>query len=1313
MDAGSINAKVGIDNAQAVRALSDFSKEILKIPEFLKQVELGITQEELASRKSVVTKQQQIAAERELRAVKAQLAEALAGEDKITQAVAGKYNLLTNEQRAQIIETRQQIAVQAELTAARNRDVAAAERQAAAEINLARQKAIALALVGDQAKRGWEAALVGGPGGGGSGGGGGITGYGGGWDDPQQRAIAVALAGEEARKRQQQALSRLGPNLKTAGGFLTRNVTTPILGFGGAAIYAGNQVQSAEAGISAGTGLTGGALDSVSKSFERIAPQVSQPLAQVGQAVTELERRTGLTGKSLEELAVNELNLQRVTKATPGVVRETAQVFAAWNVPIAEQIPLLNQMMRAHQASGISVDKLAQAVSRFAPTMRGVGLSVSDSIGLFSAFEKANIAPERAVTAFNSALGKLAKAGAPDAGKALRDALERIQNTTNGTKALDEATRLFGARIGVNLVDALRTGKLNITQLLEAILHGNDTIEQAAKRTQTLSVVWGQMRNALEVALAPLGKVLIQLLILGATALKPVIDGIGRMADAFSKLSPAMQTFSAGALLVVAAIGPLLSGLGNVVVGATALKTAWVGMRAGMAETQAFAAVPALLSPIVLGITALSVVALAFATNWHGVRDDFVSGLQAMSAAFQVEGSKIQAGLGSLATSAAGLQHWRSLGQVKPADWAGWFKAGVGQVGDYLHGGEKSLGKGAGKPSRMPDYVHAWGNTPSYGAGELATVVAGDQSYLQMTGQGGFSVGGGTPAMDAATRRAEYGAGKKSPQEMEQKRYTEELTQARARLTEAMAGEDNIAQKVAAHYHLLSAAQREVLVGVLDRLQHQDELNKANDAVLKNTREVALLHRGLSPEVARLGGEYVHLSQGELQHVFASQKATEEAFKAAESQKSYTKDLRKTNAEIRRLKAGHVAAAGGIDELKDKYPGLTQAQYAYMQNAIETEKRMQQVHDRAAKLNGMIRDQAKAFAESTASTKAGKEAIVLFSDEWEKFLKKHPQGTAQQFWAGLTPAEQRRAKTQAGVIGDTALQGMATGLTEENEALSTGQRGQYMAQMHYGKNMDQLATEQYQRINDIVRRQDVNESRQAGFNAVNAPQHAINQLIGTGQSQLDRLTEQYSALTGKSSLARDAMQRFGVVLKDLPQQTQAQVRAIRDLSRTMEMFQQFTQGLQSIFEKTFTDLYQHGFKGFFANIIKGVNDLIGQIAAKFLAARLTDLFTNLLGGLIGGAFGGGKVDSGAYRTGYAGGGYMNPGAARWVGEQGPELFMPDVPGRVVPHTESMSTGGHTFIFNISSPDAASFRRSQGQLVADAYRHAATYDRRNR
>jgi hypothetical protein len=87
----------------------------------------------------------------------------------------------------------------------------------------------------------------------------------------------------------------------------------------------------------------------------------------------------------------------------------------------------------------------------------------------------------------------------------------------------------------------------------------------------------------------------------------------------------------------------------------------------------------------------------------------------------------------------------------------------------------------------------------------------------------------------------------------------------------------------------------------------------------------------------------------------------------------------------------------------------------------------------------------------------------------------------------------------------------------------------------------------------------------------------------------------------------------------------------------------------------------------------------------------------LLDGLFGGGGGGGynPLSSIAFAPGFAAGGPLMANRPVMVGERGPELFMPDVAGSIIPNNQlkggENNSNNTTVTYNINAVDASSFR----------------------
>ena len=85
-----------------------------------------------------------------------------------------------------------------------------------------------------------------------------------------------------------------------------------------------------------------------------------------------------------------------------------------------------------------------------------------------------------------------------------------------------------------------------------------------------------------------------------------------------------------------------------------------------------------------------------------------------------------------------------------------------------------------------------------------------------------------------------------------------------------------------------------------------------------------------------------------------------------------------------------------------------------------------------------------------------------------------------------------------------------------------------------------------------------------------------------------------------------------------------------------------------------------------------------------------------------------KLFGGLFSGFLAGGGDVMPGRSYVVGEKHPELFVPRQAGEIVPGggAKAMRPLQYAPTFNISTPDADSFRRSHAQIVSEGYRTLA-------
>lgn len=309
--------------------------------------------------------------------------------------------------------------------------------------------------------------------------------------------------------------------------------------------------------IRVGTGATGDALGGLEESFKDVARTVPASFGDIGTAIADLNTRTGLTGDDLESLTGQFLNLSRITGTdTKGNIETLTRTFGDWGIATEDQEGALDKLYRAGQASGVGVDVLGQKIVQFGAPLRNLGFSFEESTALMAKFDKEGVNTEGVMSGLKIGVGKLAKAG-EDVPETFNRIVGEITKMGPGTEATALAIELFGQRAGPDLADAIAGGKFELAGMLEAIENGEDTINTAAKDTESFGEKWLLFKNKVLVGLEPLAT--------------KVFEGVGRAMD---KLSGWWETNGPA---IISKVQDVALAVGDFVSGALTVLSAWWG----------------------------------------------------------------------------------------------------------------------------------------------------------------------------------------------------------------------------------------------------------------------------------------------------------------------------------------------------------------------------------------------------------------------------------------------------------------------------------------------------------------------------------------------------------------------------------------------------------------------------------------------------------------------------------------------------------------------------------------------------------------
>lgn len=217
-----------------------------------------------------------------------------------------------------------------------------------------------------------------------------------------------------------------------------------------------------------------------------------------------------------------------------------------------------------------------------------------------------------------------------------------------------------------------------------------------------------------------------------------------------------------------------------------------------------------------------------------------------------------------------------------------------------------------------------------------------------------------------------------------------------------------------------------------------------------------------------------------------------------------------------------------------------------------------------------------------------------------------------------------------------------------------------------------------------------------------------------------RLMASLGELTGSFGRVDSTLRKLGLDgTVELTGYQRGLVDQISRLRALQDLYSRMADGVRAQFSNVFRDLYDNGFGGFFSNVLGGFRKMLQQMSIEWAVSGLTRLFMRGVAGLVGGAVAGAPKVGGEsglalnYLPAYASGGVAYAGIPAIVGEQGPEIFVPSVTGRVVANSSAFgsigpgssgSSGGSAVVsvvnhFSIRTDSPAAFEANIGQLSA--------------
>lgn len=419
----------------------------------------------------------------------------------------------------------------------------------------------------------------------------------------------------------------LGSTLTSVGGSLTKFVTVPLAGVGAAAIAAGSSFETAFDNMSISIGATAKEADGLKEVMKNVFSQgFGQDFDDVATSIGEVRKQIkNLSNKELEDVTIKAIAFRDTFGyEVPESVRAANAMIKNFGITADEAFDLMTKgAQEGLDFSGELIDN----INEYSVQFKKLGLTAED---MFSIFESGSKNGAWNLDKIGDAVKEFS-IRAIDGSKTTIDGFTKLgmnvdEMAKKFAKGGDEARNAFfdvakaisevedpveQSIIGVDLFGTMweDLGPDVITQLAgikDATYDASGAMEDLiSKKYDNLSGQLSVLKNNLKLLAVSFGELLLPAII-------PIVEKIANFIKRLSELDENTRKIITIIGLLVAAIGPLMMIVGNALSFIVTMKTALSTL--GIA-------ISSIASPIGIVIAAVSALALAWATDFGGMRD--------------------------------------------------------------------------------------------------------------------------------------------------------------------------------------------------------------------------------------------------------------------------------------------------------------------------------------------------------------------------------------------------------------------------------------------------------------------------------------------------------------------------------------------------------------------------------------------------------------------------------------------------------------------------------------------------------------------
>lgn len=446
-------------------------------------------------------------------------------------------------------------------------------------------------------------------------------------------------------------LAATGSILSNVGSSMTKWVTVPLAGAGAAAVKTAANFESGMSKVAAISGATGTQLDQLTDKALEMGAHTKFSASEAASAMEYM----AMAGWKTEDMLSGIEGIMSLAAASGEDLATTSDIvtdaLTAFGLSAQDAGRFSDVLAAASSNANTNVSMLGESFKYVAPVAGSLGYSVEDTAIALGLMANSGIKASQGGTALRGSLTRLIEPSKEAAGmmkeygisltntdgsmKSLGDVMGMLREKLGGLSEAQQAqvaTTLFGQESMSGMLAIINASEADYNKLTDAIYGSDGAATSMAETMQdNLSGQLTILGSTIEGIAISFGNILLPMI-------KKVVEGLQGFASWINGLSDSQKEFIANALLMAAAIGPVLLIIGKLVTGFLSVKNHFSGiMTAFSAGKGIIAALGGSFGPILLIIAAVvaAIIALkaAWDTNFGGIREktaEIVASIQSM-----------------------------------------------------------------------------------------------------------------------------------------------------------------------------------------------------------------------------------------------------------------------------------------------------------------------------------------------------------------------------------------------------------------------------------------------------------------------------------------------------------------------------------------------------------------------------------------------------------------------------------------------------------------------------------------------------------